>query len=405
MIKSKYSLLFLVLFFLATGCRSSSDMPKDGVVRVGALFPMTGNLADKGIDSVNGIKLAVEEINANGGILALDGAKIELVIADTQGKPDIGVMQTEKIINENKVCAIIGTYQSSVTKPATQVAEKMQTPFIVSISLADVITERGFKYTFRVEPKAQFYANDQVSFLVHYGEISGKRIKRIALLHENSDFGTSTSLNQKRALRDHGFDVVADVPYIAESAKNLDREVSYIVSKNPDAVLMVTYFNDSILVCKAFKKTGVTFPIIDTAGGTVSADFIPEMGRNAEGIFSLVEYSKYSTSGKLLNDRFHKIFDVDITGDSAYSYQSMLVLKNALERAGSINREKLRAALSKTELMSGPEMILPSEKLKFDSDGQNEFARLYIVQIQHGEMIPVWPLKYAAGKIILPGKN
>jgi len=369
------------------------------MVKIGVLYPMTGDLADKGIDSIRALQMAADEINESGGIRSMDGALIELVYADTKGNPETGSAETERLIIHEKVTAIIGTYQSSVTKAATQIAERHETPFIVSISLADIITERGFRYTFRVQPKAEYYCRDQVQFLSDYSKVTRRKIKRVALLHENTDFGTSTSLAQKKALTARGYEISSDVSYVAEGVKDLGHAVRKVLASNPDAILTVTYFNDSILIFRELSARSITLPVIDTAGGTVSSDFISTMGRDAENIFTSAEYSKFTNTGRDINRKFRMRYGIDITGDSAYAYQSMFVIKDALERSGSSDRQRLREYIAATDMNQGEKMILPAERIRFNHEGQNEFARLYIVQIQNGEYIPVWPAEYAAGRI------
>ncbi len=370
-------------------------------VRVGALFPLSGDLGDKGIDSANGVRLAVEEINKAGGIAALGGAQLEAIFADTQGKPEVGARETERLIKEEGVAAVIGTYQSSVTKPASQVAEKLETPFIVSISIADIITERGFSYTFRIQPKARFYARDQIQFLKDLKKLAGYGVRRVALLHENTDFGTSTALAQKSALRENGFEVVADVGYRAEGVICLDNEVARVLAARPDVILTVTYLMDSILIRKALAASGSAAPMIDMAGGTVSTEYVQVLGPLAEGTFTMAEYSKYAPGSEALSERFRTRFERDITGDSAHAYQAVLVLRDALERSGSPDKKRLREALSKTNIPKGSQLVLPADGLRFDTNGQNEFAQLYVVQIQNGELMPVWPASYATAKVKL----
>ena len=383
------------------GCKQSKVAKEPENVKVGILFPMSGDLADKGKDSANGVSLAAEEINAAGGIKALGNAKLELFIGDTLGNPDTGAREAKRLIKDKGVAALIGTYQSSVTKVATQVAERLETPIIISISIADVITERGFRYTFRIQPKARYYGRDQVRFLADLGKLAGYPVKRVALLHENTDFGTASALGQKGALHEHDIKMVAEVSYVADKVTDLSKEVAQVLAAKPDAILEVTYLNDSILIRRALAKAGSRIPLVDTAGGTVSPEYIKELGPLAEGTFTLSEYSKYIPGGKELNDRFRARFGVDITGDSAYAYQAVWVLKDALERAGSIDKKKLRHALAATDMPKGPQMILPTERLRFDAHGQNEFARLFVVQIQNGEMIPVWPQEDATAKVFV----
>ncbi len=399
------TLLFVTIgltgVLLSYGCKECPIFKKEKKVKVGILFPLSGILADKGKDCVSGAVLAIEEINAAGGIRALGGATIEPVYGDTEGNHEKGAKETERLINEKGVVAIIGTYQSSVTKVATQVSERLETPFIVSISLADIITDRGFRYTFRIQPKAEFYARDQARFLKELYNDYGYKVRKVVLIHENTDFGTSTALAQKTAFQKHGIKVVGRISYSASDATDLTKEVSKALVLKPDAIVAVTYLNDSILIRKALIKLNANIPFLDTAGGTVSPEYVKALGRLANGTLTSSEYSKYAKDAKGLNDRFLKKFGTDITGDSAYTYQAVLVLKDALERARSLDKKRLRAALATTELTRGENMILPSDWLRFDINGQNEFGQLFICQIQKGELMPVWPKEFAAARVVL----
>ena len=398
-IKVTLILLVIVIFLiLSAGCQTPVKPPSPENVRVGVLLPMTGELSDKGRDSSNGVILAIEEINAAGGIASLGGARLVPVMGDTQSRPDTGVNETVRLINDEGVTAIIGAYQSSVTKPATQAAERFKTPFISEMSIADVITERGFHYTFRICPKAGFYGRDQVHFLSYLGNLTGKKVQRVALIHENTDFGTSTALAQKEALKKYGMEMVSEVSYDAGKTTDLTNEVAQVLAAKPDAILEVTYLDDSILIRRALASAGSKIPLVDTAGGTVSPEYIQRLGPLSEGTLTVSEFSKYAGKGRELNDRFRARFGADITGDSAYSYQAVWVLKDALERAGSVDRQKVRDALAATD-MQGPHMILPAERIRFDATGQNEFVSLFVVQIQNGELVPVWPAEFATAKV------
>jgi len=370
-------------------------------IRIGGLWPLTGDLAKLGEENKQGMQLAIDEINAAGGIKSMGGAKIEVVWGDTQGKPDTGISEVERLVQQEKVVAIIGAYQSGVTTPATQAAERLKTPFIVSMAVSDKITERGFKYTFRTCPKASWYAKDQVTFLKDLKDLAGLTIKKVALLHEDTDFGESTAAGQKKYLAEAGMEVTIEVKYPA-SAADLTTEVSKIKASNPDAVLTVTYLNDAILIAQAREalKMG-NIPFVDAAGGTVDPEFIKRLGPIAEGWLTEIEYTKYAAGAKDLNDRFAKRFGVDITGNGAYAYQTAWILADALDRAGKADRDAVRDAIAKTSYTKGPNMVmvLPTDKIYFDEQGQNPNAPLFIVQVQKGELIPVWPGQYAASKV------
>jgi branched-chain amino acid transport system substrate-binding protein len=217
------------------------------------------------------------------------------------------------------------------------------------------------------------------------------------LLHEDTDFGESTAAGEKKYLADAGMDVVIEVKYPA-SAADLTTEVSKVKAANPDAVLTVTYLNDAILIGQAREALKMAnIPFVDAAGGTVDPEFIKRLGPTAEGWLTEIEYTKYAAGAKDLNDRFHQRFGVDITGNGAYAYQTAWILADALDRAGKADRNAVRDALAKTSYTkdSGT-LVLPTDKIYFDEQGQNPNAPLFIVQVQKGELIPVWPKAYAA---------
>lgn len=390
--------LTLLLSLVGTGCAPQAGSNE---VKVAGLYPLTGELAKLGEENKFGLQLAIDEINAAGGVKALGGAKINIVWGDTQGKPDTGISEVERLVQQEKVVAIVGAYQSSVTTPATQAAERLKTPFIVSMAVSDKITERDFKYTFRICPKAAWYAKDQVTFLKDLEQLAGLKVKRVALLHENTDFGESTAVGQKKYLQEAGMEMVIEVSYPSNAA-DLTTEVSKVKAANPDAILTVTYLNDSILIVQAKEKLGMKQPFVDAAGGTVDPEFIKRLGKSAEGILTEIEYTKYAAGAKDLNDRFKAKYKDDITGNGAYAYQAGWLLLDALERSGSAtDKDKLRDAIAKTSIPKGPKLFLPSTKLEFDEQGQNKEAPLFIVQVQNGELIPVWPGAFAGAKVIL----
>jgi branched-chain amino acid transport system substrate-binding protein len=370
-------------------------------IKIGALYPTTGDLAKLGEECVNGLQMAVDEINAAGGIKSLNGAKIELVKADSQGKPDVGIAEVQRLATKENVAAIVGTYQSGVAIPATQEAEKQQVPIVISMAVADAITEKGQKYTFRICPKADWYAKDQVAFLTELKTLVGLDVKKVALLHEDTDFGTSTATGQKKYLQEAGMEMTIEVSYPAGSA-DLTTQVSKVKASNPDVVLTVMYLNDSILIMQAKEKLGMKQLFFDAAGGTVEPDFIKRLGPTAENTLTEMEYSKYAKGADKINNDFKAKYGSDITGNGAYSYQAGYVIADALERAGVVDRAKLREALAATDMPAGPTMILPTEKLVFGADGQNPSAPLYVMQVQKGELIPVGPAAAAAAKVILP---
>ena len=242
---------------LATGVRVARAADP---VKVGVLFPLTGNAAAAGQASKAAVELAAEIVNnahpelkglplaETAGLPNLGGAKIELVGADHQGNPSVGQNQTLRLITQDKVVAMLGIYHSSVVLTATAAAERQAIPFVVADSVALNITQRGFKWTFRVGPIAPDFAKAYTSFLNDLKK-SGKKIDTIAVVNENTDHGTSVAASILGAVKDAGITVAAQIPYNANST-DVSAQVLQLKDKKPDAVIFISYTADTVLYFK-----------------------------------------------------------------------------------------------------------------------------------------------------------
>ena len=370
-------------------------------IKVGILLPLSGGVAPIGINNRRGHELAVEEINANGGISALGGAKLEMIDGDTQGKPEIGITELQKLERKG-VVAIMGAYQSGVTFPVTQVSEKLQVPFIDPVAIADSITSRGFKYLFKVSPQASWYARDQIRFVKEASEKAGKPVKSVVLLHEDTLFGKSTGDGQVKAAADYGIEVLDRIAYPKETA-DMTATLAKIKQMNPDAVLLVSYLSDAVLITKTMKELGINAPIVGTSAGHIDPAYISTLGADADYTFTVGEWATdvKKTGVEEIAKKFKAKFGIDMNGHAAETYMSTYVLKDALERAGSTNRKKLRDALAETKLC-GDKNILPYDCIRFDQTGQSPEAQLIIMQIIDGKHKTVWPFESASADLNWP---
>lgn len=370
-------------------------------IKVGGLWPLSGENAALGNGQREAFQFAFDRINAAGGIKSMGGRTIEVVYGDTQGKPDVGSSEVQRLIQQAGVVAVVGSYQSSVTLPASQKAQELKTPFIDDIAINDTITARGYEYVFRAGPKSSWYVRDEVAFLKYLGEKLGRPVQRVALLHEDSDYGNGGAQQQTDELTKAGIEVVADVSYTAQGVASLTTQVQKVKAANPDAVLTVTYLNDSILIFRARDDLGMgNIPFIDLAGGTIDPEFIKQLGGKADGILTLVEFSERATGeGQTVSAEYKAKFGHDLTGNSAWAYNAALTLAAALEKAGSADRDAVKDAL--TGLVVSKGIIGPASSVEFGPDGQNKNARVFIAQIQGGQLIPVWPEEFAAADLQL----
>lgn len=386
----------------AAGLMPASPARAQEEIPVGILLPLSGSVAPIGINNRRGHELAVEEINAAGGIKSLGGAKLTMIDGDTQGNPNVGMSEVEKLARRD-VVAIMGAYQSGVTFPTTQVAERLGVPYIDPVAIADKITEgRGFKHIFKIAPKASWYARDQVRFLVDISEAAGEPAESVVLLHEDTLFGTSTAEGQIAAAKEYGIEVLADISYPKDTPE-MTSTIARIKELDPDALLLVSYINDAVLITNTMKELGVNIPIIGTSAGHIDPAYISNLAEDADLTFTVGEWNTDLDKPGVqeIAARFKEKFGVAMNGHAAETYMATMVLRDALERAGTTDRKALRDALAETEIC-GERNILPYDCIRFDESGQSPEAQLVILQIQDGEHTTVWPEAVAASEAVWP---
>ena len=384
----------VAVLVLGTG---TGPQAAEEVVRIGNIIPLSGPSASVGQQGRNAREMAVDEINAAGGIKSLGGTKLEMFYADSESKPEKGVSEAERMINTEKVHLLTGCWNSAVTYPTTAVAERYGIPFVVPVSVADKITEQGFKTVFRIAAKDSWWTRDQFAFLKDIQEEVKTEIKTLAFVYENGDWGKGFA-GQWRALAEkNGYKIVLDEPY-PSTTTDLSPVVQKIRRARPDALMLVSNAADAILLTNTLADYKVKLKaIIASGGGHADPSFLKATGSNARYLFDIVEWeTDVNKPGvKEINEKFKARYGYNLAGEAVDAYIAMYVIKDALERAGSLDPVKIREALAKTNLRSGPAMIASYDAIEFDATGQNKHAALSIVQINdlgNGlERITVWP--------------
>lgn len=372
-------------------------------VRIGVVLPLSGQFALGGQNVKRGYDLALEEINKAGGIKALGGAQIELVYADNQGKQDVAIGETERLIQQENVSAIMGSWHSPSTVAGTQAAERHKTPWIVEVASADVVVERGFKYVTRVNVKGSWYGAAPVDFLDYAKSALKQKIERVAIMYTDDDWGrSSVGKGTKEALKKGGYQIVEEIAYPSAS-QDVTTYINKIKASRPDAFIITSFPNDALLVGRTVEQLSLKVPIaVGVSSGYALPTFRSNLGPAAEKWFIVGGWNPDIPGAKPLADKFKAKFNVDMNEHSALAYQTLYVLKEGIEQAKSSDREKINDALHALKIGPGPLMIMPYEKIEFDPTGQNPHARELILQVQKGQPVTVWPEKYAAGKPILP---
>jgi branched-chain amino acid transport system substrate-binding protein len=386
-------------------------------IKIGVIYPLTGNAAPAGNSAKDAVELGLEIVNnahpelkglplaEAAGLASLGGTKIELISADHQGNPSVGQNQTLRLISQDKVVAMLGAYHSSVALTSTAAAERQGIPFLVADSVALNITQRGFKWTFRVGPIAPDFAKAYTTFLTELKK-SGKKIESIAIVNENTDYGTSVAASVAEAAKAANIPIAAQVPYNANST-DVSAQVLQLKDKKPDAVIFISYTADTVLYFKTMKNLDYLPPIIigDDAGFS-DPTFIPNVGDIAQGAVnrSAWDTGKPGSVSYIINEMFKKKYGRDLDDTSARWMQGFLVLAEAINRAGSTAPDKIQAALKATDLKAD-QLMIGYRGVKFDETGQNTLSATYLIQLQGKEYKSVWPEDRATAKFEYPMKG
>jgi branched-chain amino acid transport system substrate-binding protein len=390
------------------GAASAAD------IKIGVIYPLSGNAANAGRSALAAVQLAADIINTPhpdlsalpavgpGGLANLGGAKIQIVSADHQGNPAEGQSQTLRLITQEKVAAMVGAYQSNVSFTATAIAERYGIPFIVGDSVAANITGRGFKWVFRTTPIASDFAANYMLFLADMKK-AGHKVDSIAIVNENTDYGTSVAGTLLEQAKAKGFNVVAQIPYSA-NATDVTAQVLQLKDKKPDAVIFVSYTADSILYMKTFKNLDyMPAMVIGDDSGFSDPTFVPSVGGIAQGVMNRSAWdigAAGSVTAKI-NEMFKAKTGNQMDDTSARSMQAMLVLADAINRAGSAEPAKIQKALQETDLKP-TQLMMGYRGVKFDQTGQNVLAATYLIQLQGKDYVSVWPEKSATAKVKWP---
>lgn len=369
-------------------------------VKIGVLVPITGAHAADGNRLLRAHQLAADQINAAGGIKSLGGAKVELVVADTQSKPEVSRGEAERLISRSKVSSILGAWTSAATIPAMQVAERYRTPFIVTSAVTDAITEKNMKFVFRVSPKSSWAADNVIDF-IELLRARNVKIDRIALAFEDGPFGQSATTAYKARLGAKGIAIVAEESFRTGSP-DLGTQAAKLKASGADLVLVVAYVDDESVLLRAMASQQYRPLILGYGGGHVHPTLL-QLGELAEGTFGVVEWmpdlKKPSTEAfvQAYRDKYN---DVPLS-NAAQAYAATWVAAQAVNDAGTASDTvKVRDAMKAIRIADGPASLLPNDALAFNDQGQNEVGNV-IAQVIDGKFVTVWPDAVAARAPVL----
>ena len=365
-------------------------------VNVGVILPLSGANAQFGVNSRQGVELVADEINAAGGLKGLGGAKIHLVVADSTSTPANAATVAQRMMAENDCCAILGAFVSALTLAISEVTERRGVP-LITMAYADQLTGRGFKNIFKVTSKGSVIGRAQFNFAAELAGSAGK-VDRIAIMFEDTAFGTSTASGLRAAAKAANVEIVMDEAYPLGIA-DVTPLINKLRASKAQVIFPVSYLNDSLLIVRALRQHKISLPIVGGSAGYVIPDFAKALGDYAEGVLSIcsANYDLDVTA----TERYRRRFNAFMVHEALEHAVSLDVLAQAINAAKSAKPEDISNSLRSLTFTEGWAKSMTNGIVKFDETGLNVHAEPVMVQWQKNELATVWPEKFAKAKMIV----
>src|SRR6201987_3565303 len=367
-------------------------------VKIGVLHPVSGALSYSGQQGRLGAMMAIDDINAAGGIKALGGAKFEPMLGDAQSTPDGGNAEVEKM-NAAGVCAVVGGYASAICLSASQTAARYDLPYVVDVGVVDSIVTRGLKKTFRFSPGFGVIAKTALDNLAIINDQAGKPAKTVIIVHEDSLFGSGLAKLLNAQLPAKGFEILETIPH-PTPMRDFANVVLKIKAQNPDIVIPANYYNEYVLLARTMQEQHVRPKgIYSVLGGAASSyKFVKDFPQAAKYIMDCNHwFNPNSAKAQELKKKVEnkgKFFTYELY----LNYSAVLLVAGALERAASPDRAKIILAL---ESSTFPSPIMPYGPTKF-VNGQNQGAAPVNTQGLDNDIKSILPPEFAIAKAVFP---
>ena len=365
-------------------------------VKLGILHPVSGALSYSGTQGRLGAALAVEEINTDGGIKGL--GKIDAILGDALSTPEGGTAEVEKM-NSAGVTCIIGGYASAVCLAVSQAAARYELPYVVDVGVADAIVTRGLKNTFRFGPGFGTISKTALDNLVTINDAAGRPAKTVMIVHEDSLFGSGLAKLLNAQLPQHGFEILETIPHPTPT-RDFNNVVLKMKAQNPDLVIPADYYNEYVLLARTMQQQRVRPKgIYSVLGGAASSyKFVKEFPDAAKYIMDCNHWFDPRNPKALALKKKVENRGQFYTYEVYMNYSCVLLVADALSRAGAADRGKLTAALE-SSTFSGH--VMPYGPTKF-VNGQNQGAAPVNTQVLDNDIKVVLPANFAQAKPVFP---
>lgn len=365
-------------------------------VKVGFLLPLTGGFAEAGKLIREAVDLAVSDVNATGGVKSLGGAKLVAVYGNSSSVDEANT-ETNRMISQEKVAAIVGAYSSGSTISSTVIAERASIPYLVPNALADEITERGLKFVFKTVPHFSQYATNGAQMVKDLTKRANREVRTCVLVRENNFFGNVVGREFARHLPKFEIGVVKDAVFPSNPTSFEDVIVA-MKQEKPDVVFAAGEPSSITLLFQQLKelKFWPNLGWCGVGGGYTNPTLVQNLGPLAEGLIVVNDWfpDMKRPGSQETNAKFKTKTGKDMLGNANTTYAGVLILVDAIERAGSLDGPRIREALAKTDISKGPATFM-YERIRFDERGMMPHSVLVGAQIQGGQARVVWPSSLA----------
>jgi branched-chain amino acid transport system substrate-binding protein len=392
-------------FLLAAAAVAAAE-GEDATILLGAAVSLTGKYAVNGKNTKDGYDIAVKRINEMGGVkVAGKTYKMKVLYYDDESTPARGAQLAERLISQDGVKYLLGAYSSGLTKAIAPVTEKYKVPHVEANGAAREFFTGQYRYLFGVLSTSDYYLRDAVTLAAEVAREHGKDPKtvRIAMAYENDPFSLDVREGVVEAAKQYGMKIVIDdklPPEINDMAATLTK----VKAVRPDLLLVSGHEKGATLMVRQAAEMQLDVPMMASTHCD-SAKIAETMAQKAEGVLCGSQWDRHLSykdrwfgTADQYADLFEKEFKYPAPYQAAESSAAVLVFADAFARAGSLDPEKVRDAISKTDLMT---MFAP---IKFDSTGKNIAKQMVMYQVLNGTYKVVAPTKWAETKLVWPRK-
>ena len=364
-------------------------------IRIGASLSLTGTYAELGHTFDRGYRVCVKQANEKGGVL---GRKIELSVEDDKSDAATAIAIYEKLIAKDKVNAVFSPYSSPITEVVADVTERYRMPMVAAGAATRSIYKKGRKFIFMVFSPAETYLEGLV-------DVAAKRgLKTIAVIYEDSIFHTAIAQGMIELSKKRGLKVVIAEAYPAKTT-DFSALLNKIKAANPDVVAATSYFNDAVAIVRQMKEVGVDPRIAGVTAGGDLPKFYEQLGKSAEFVYGATQWepelvklraggvipiaSRYPGAREFVEEHEKLFPGADLSYQTASAFGGCQVLLESIRRAGSLDRDKVRAEIVKFDGNTA------FGAFRVDADGIQIAHKMLMFQWQDGKKVIVWPEELA----------